>query len=203
MTAIAHHAALIAAASISAYTTLNPSDKSSSITLSGGNLVATGNTATSGIVRSIKAITDKKYFECVISGPNVGNTATWAAGIANASASLTGSLGYSDANGWAFWAANLGARHNGITTVTIGAYAPNVLGFAVDETSGNMWISINGVWISGDPVEGTSPAFTGITGTIYAAACPWTNAVSAKCTMRFDPALMSYTLPTGYSGIAA
>lgn len=185
------------------YTTLNPADKSPNLTLSGGNLVATGDTFSSGFARSVHAITGKKYFEAVFTS-QVAGTATIGAGVAQSTANNAASLGYSTADGWAFWGQNTGARHNGSTAISGTSSVADVFGFAVDVSTGSLWISQNGSWLGGgDPAAGTGAIWTNLTGTLYAAACPWTGPVSTVITMRFDPATFSYSAPSGFGPITA
>jgi hypothetical protein len=184
----------------SLYTTLNPADKSANVTLSGGNLTAVGDVSGSGFARSVQAIAGKKYFEAVFNN-STGFGAVIAAGIATSTATLTGSLGYSTSDGWAFWGSNVGARHGGSTAVAGTSAAGDVFGFAVDEPNGEMWIRKNGTWIQGDPETGTSPIWTDLSGTLYAAACPWD--IGASITMRFDPASFRDAAPAGFDPILA
>lgn len=204
MTGIIGHRGLLLGGSVAvAYTTLNPADKSPNLTLSGGNLVATGDTFSSGFARSVQPITGKKYFEAVFTS-QVAGTATIAAGIAQSTANNAASLGYSTADGWAFWGQNTGARHNGSTAIGGTSTAGDVFGFAIDATTGHMWIRQNGTWLGGgDPAAGTGAIWTNLTGTLYAAACPWTGPTSTVVTMRFDPATFSNAAPSGFGPILA
>jgi hypothetical protein len=179
------------------YATLNPSDKASTVSLDPTNLIATGTTASSGMVRSNAAITGKTYFEAVITNQG-GSGSNWGAGIALGTAALTGSglLGYSSSDGWAYWAPGVGARHAGVTINGNSGATGDVIGFAVDKVAGKIWISHNGVWLSGDPAAGTSPLWTDLSGTAYAAAAPWTAPSAA--TMRFNPASFSHAAPAGF-----
>lgn len=185
----------------SMYTTLNPLDKSGQVSLSGGNLVATGGSSSSGIVRSIHPIVGKRYFEAVFTN-QPGTGAVIGAGVANGSHVLTASLGFAsgNANGWGFWGrSGYGARHNGVTAVAGNSDTNDVFGFAVDEPGHKLWISKNGAWIQGDPETDSSPIWTNLSGTLYAAACPWATTVAV--TMRFDPATFRDAAPAGFSPI--
>ena len=198
---LTYHAMLGAgsAAGGGGYTTLNPSDKNALITLSGGNLVASTSTTGSGIARSIASITGKKYFEAVFTTSSAGGS-NIAAGVANGSHTLTDALGYSNANGWAFWGlTGPGARHNGVTAVTASAVQGDVFGFSVDQPNGRLWIRKNGVELQGNPATGTSPIWSNLSGTLYAAACPWQ--AGNVVTMRFDPASFRDAAPTGFDPI--
>lgn len=179
------------------YTTLSSTDKSGNVALSGGNLVATGTVNGSGIARSIATITGKKYFEGVFTD-SVGNGAVIAVGVATSAHGLATSLGYANPQGWAFWGSNVGARHNGATVIAQVGGDGATLGFAVDKDAGKLWIrDSNGVWMQGDPVAGTSPLWSNLTGNLYAAACPWANGTIVS--MQFDPAGFKFPAPAGFS----
>lgn len=186
---------------VGGYTTLNPDDKSTSVTLSGGNLIASANGLNSnanGIARSVKAISGKRYFEARFSG-SIFTGAIQAAGVATSAHSLTTSLGYANPNGWAFWGENVGARHNGVTAISGSGVGGDVFGFAVDQVAGKMWIRKNGVWLKGNPATGVDPIWSNLSGTLYAAACPWGNNIVT--TMRFDPATFRDPAPDGFDPI--
>jgi hypothetical protein len=186
----------------SAYAALNPSDKAANVALSGSNLVATGSAASAGIVRSVQTITGKKYFEMVFTANGTGSGALIAAGVANGSHTLTASLGFTNANGWGFWGnSGFGARHNSVTAISSSSVAGDVFGFAVDVPNTRMWIRKNGTWLQGDPATNTSPIWTNLSGTLYAAACPWN--VSSVVTARFDPATFGNSAPSGFDPMTA
>lgn len=179
---------------------LNISDKSSSIKFLGDNRTVQSSSATSGIIRGRDKIIGKKYFEALfVSVPS--NSAGIAAGVANNSHSLTDALGFSNANGWAYWGNSTGARSNGVTAVAGTAAAGDLFGFAVDQASGKMWILKNGVSIQGDPVSGTSPIWTTLNGDLYPAACPWLGTNGAQVRLFFDEYQLWYPIPSGFSAI--
>lgn len=182
------------------YTTLNPADKNSVIVLSDGNLVASYSGGSSGLVRSVKQLSGKCYFEGVFTAQTSGS-ATIAIGVSPSTEALSASLGYNTA-GWAFWGQTMGARHAGITAVAGASQAGDVLGVAVDVGAGKIWMRMNGAWLNSgaDPASGVNPIWTGATGALFAAACPWAGAV---ITMRFDPATFRDVAPSGYSPVTA
>lgn len=186
-----------------AYATLNPSDKSSGVVLSAGNLVAvSAGTDTAGIARSTVPLSGKRYFEAEIysSGPG---TAVVAVGVATSAHSLTTSLGYSNPNGWAFWGNSTGARHNGVTAISQEVSGSQIIGVAVDVDTGKMWLRRNGMWMQGDPASGANPIWSNLSGTLYAAACPWAASSGARVSMKFDPAHFSHAAPAGFSPLSA
>lgn len=186
------------------YTTLNPSDKSAGVVLSGGDLIATSSYTSAGAVRSVQSITGKKYFEGVFTAAPSGG-ATIAIGVAKSTATITGPVGYSSSDGWMYWGANPGAgcRSGGVTAFADSSVQGDRFGFACDQAAGKLWIrKNNGAWFGGgDPASGTSPTFSGLTGTLMACACPWAG--SHVIMMAFDPATWVDSAPSGFTGIMA
>ncbi len=100
---------------ISVATTWNPSDKSTNVTLSNGNLtyLKTAAATHDGTCRAtISKATGKWYWEVLIVNIAGGNSES-AGGIANSSAPLTNYVG-SDANGWGYLGVN-GLSYHSVT----------------------------------------------------------------------------------------
>ncbi len=180
--------------------TWNPSDKSTDITLSSGNLTATrasGTTAYRGVrATSGKADTGKGYFEVYISAMESGGYITL--GIGTASATLTGYVG-SDAYGWGYYGAEGGKKlNNGSLT----AYGTNfaqtdVVGVAFN--NGKIWFAKNNTW-NGDPAADTGAAFTGITGTVFPMVALYDASAPVDAVVgRFKLSSFSYSPPSGFS----
>lgn len=149
-------------------TTWNPTDKSTRVTLSNGDLTSTGQTEVAGTqygwARSTTSkTTGKKYAES-----NVGNTD----GGGFAAALGTALLG-SNLNNFLGVAANESAYYdtgqvyvNNAVVATLASYTDgDVVGLAVDIGAGKGWYSKNGVFASGDPGAGTGEHFTFTAGT--------------------------------------
>lgn len=180
------------------YATLNSADKGAGVVLSGGDLTAkSAGSDAAGIVRSTVQLTGKRYFEATIYAGG-GGAAIVAVGVASAAHSLSESLGYGNPNGWAFWGNSTGARHNGTTALPDSVSGVQVIGAAVDADNGRMWLRRNGTWMQGDPATGTMPIWSNLSGSLYAAACPWAGSVGAEVTMRFNPAQFSNAAPAGF-----
>lgn len=181
--------------------TWNPADKSSHITLSSGNLIATRDNSAGAYygVRATRGIlaADNGYFE-VYCTSNIGPFTQL--GVASASASLTASVG-APIDGWSYYA-DTGEK---ITNSTVSAYgAPYSAGsvvIGVAFKNGKLWFAKDNVWQnSGDPAAGTGEAFSGITGTLYPmltpqAANPYVEVYGG----RFKTADFTYTPPSGFS----
>lgn len=181
-------------------TTFNPSDKSSTVTLSGGNLTATYATSYGG-VRSISSYTSgKKYMEWFV---NVGvNAFDSAFGVANATADLTavtttGEAGYFEGDTTIF-------GNNGTVLTGLSTYSQLItMGMAVDFGNLKIWFRNNGGnWNnnpSGDPVANVGGGdISFITGPIFAWALG-NGANLASLTANFGSTAYSFTPPTGYT----
>lgn len=125
-------------------TTWNPSDKSTSITLSNGNLTASQATTGSGW-RSVRAVgsskhTGKWYFEVLCDQRDASDG--WMAGIMNASASLTSFVG-ADNNGIGYQSQQSSWKNGSSTGLAIATLAfstwRSVLGTSASRHSGKWY----------------------------------------------------------------
>lgn len=177
------------------FATLDPANKSSGITLTNGNLTATGSTAF-GAVRSTKSMTAGKfYWEETINLNADVNTA----GVVDSTVSMSPS-GYWEANNSAHYATWFGTelRYNS-TSSTIRNISGTV-GFAFDATNKKLYVRDSTGWMSGmDPVAGTGGLdVTGIGSTMYAG---WQGDSSDQATFNFGASSWTYTPPTGYGAM--
>lgn len=185
-------------------TTLNPSDKSAQITLSGGNLVMTGSAiASTDNVRTVASYSTGKFYCEMLSGA-VATSYAHAIGLANSTASLTAGPGSPDVNSIALYdgdtnvyAAGGSAGNSGINYV--GA-ASDVVGMAVDIGAGLIWFRVNGGnWNNSalnDPVTGVG----GIN--VAAVSKPWfvlgQSGANAVNTFNFGTTAYANAAPVGY-----
>jgi hypothetical protein len=157
-------------------------NKGSNVSLSGDKTKATNFTAgTYHTVLDSVGVDDgeKRYVEVKIS-PQVDTNATL--GGAHDDVTLTNYVG-ATGNSFSNYFAGALPRDTGdvvFTSTNMKWSAGDTIGYAIDGTTGEIWISINGVWIdSGDPANGTNPTVTGFdttaNGKIYVAASPYTN----------------------------
>lgn len=174
------------------YATLNPSDKSTNITLSGGNLIANIGTAV-GVVRStIAKSTGKWYWEFYMTSiDHLLNTT--GVGIANINAGLDISLGV-DINGWSYGNSEPdGVKvHNGIGEIYgLPFIQGDVIGVALDMDAGTLQFYLNG--------SSQGIAYSGLSGSIYAAIGFYATAQAETITANFGASAFSYSVPIGYN----
>lgn len=170
----------------------NAADKDASVVLSSGDTVARFPTADRNIRGDVGHSTGLRYFRLRTSA---GTTASGCAGVANATASLTARPGLSDANSWAHQS-NANKLHSGFSSYgNFWDGASDELMVAVNFTTGNMWFGKNGTWMaSGDPVAGTNPSFTGVSGTLFPIGnSPAVSGTGTTLTFIYD------TPPSGYT----
>ena len=166
--------------------TWNPSDKSSNINLSNGNLTATGAAGSFSNARGTRAVSSGLfYFEMVIGTISNVNQL----GIGNGSASLSTYIG-NDVNGWG-WNTNGNFFHNGSYASYSSLASSDVAQFALDMVNGNLRIGKNNAWQNSN-----NPVATGISGSIYPMLAIQT--IGDTMTARFDPKSWSYAPPAGY-----
>lgn len=201
-----------AGVSVSASTTLNPADKSSQITLSGGNLIATKNTAFSyASARSIaSATTGKYYLECTRTtapGSVVG------IGAANSTASLANYLGVDNDSISALSTlpnltannANVGAY--GATWNTIGAGVD----VAIDVTNRKIWVRNRGGNWNNDVIANQNPATnTGgvafpanmASGAVFIGVTVFDGAAPDAISVNFGASAFTDTPPSGFGNLS-
>lgn len=138
-------------------TTMDPSNKGSSVTLTDGNL--TVNTNNTGAAKSIASVSSGKwYWECTLAYTSLS-------AIANSAAKVDGGLTYpgQDLNSWAFYAYDGSTLRNGANPLLgCGGFpsgSPGTVGMVLDMDAGTLNFKVNGVVYTG---------FTGITGPVFA-----------------------------------
>ena len=176
------------------YATLNPLLKPSGATLSDGNLEFTSSSNYQTGLSTIGMSSGKWYFEASISvfGTDaiigIVSDLHFGPDYFPGSSSSPNSYGYEAAVPYLY-----PTNTSGYSTYTTG----DIIGVAYDADNGKIYFAKNGVWgNSSDPVNGTNPGFTGITGG------PHFFAVSAgtngKWVTNFGQRPFAYTPPTGY-----
>ncbi len=182
--------------------TWSPSDKTSGITLSGGNLIASTSAGYNGVRAASSHSSGKWYFEVVMtSGDGHGTSSigvgTSAAGLGNARVgddiyglgrTRDGFKYHSGESGSGDYCGGGSAWENG--------YVAQV---AVDIDTGKIWFGRNNTWFdSGNPAAGTGAHFTEATGTLFPMLTSGTSPSETSWTGRFKTADFSYSPPSGF-----
>ena len=168
------------------YATFDPANTGNTITLSGGNLIATQTVGSQFARSTIGKSSGKWYWE--INVTTAGSSTV--CGIVNSSATQNYVGG--DVNGWGYGNVGPYSYHSGSfvsygSTYTTG----DVIGVALDMGAGTIIFYKNNV------SQGT--AFTGLSGTMYAAVTPNTGGASGVATANFGATALTYSPPVGYN----
>jgi hypothetical protein len=145
----------------------NAADVDASLTLSNGNLTITSTAGGQRAGRANKSISSGNYYyefgTVVADGCQIG--------FGTSSASLMGYLGI-DANGWGFgadgkkWNNNTGTAYG--STWNTGTHRIGIFAKSTATNVFSIWVSVDGiVQGGGDPVAGTSPMFSGVSGPLF------------------------------------
>jgi hypothetical protein len=175
------------------YATWNPADKHATVSLSGGNLTATGGTAsdTNGAVRStVGKSSGKWYWEVTV--VTVG-TNFQAHGIGSGTQNLDAGNAYANLEGLRVYFSFNGNKYLPATAYGASFTAGDVLGFALDMDAGTLVAYKNNV------SQGT--LVSGLTGTIYAYSIPASanGGTAAVCTANFGATALAFSPPAGFS----
>lgn len=188
------------------YATLNPSDKSASLTLSNGNLTATRGAGTAyAMVRSTIALPDRGYFEVQTQVPaTVDGMIAGLVLIGQSTASYPG--GATPSNGFApaYQSGHTTGYKNGTGTnfnAYAGLAAGDYLHCAYDITAGKVWFRTSpsgSAWAGGgDPAAGTSPTQTFTAGSaFYFGLAIYSNTQNA--TVNFGASAFNGAVPLGF-----
>lgn len=190
------------------YATWNPADKSADITLLSGDLEARNDLASGAGWRSVRSTvgvaSGKWYWEYRVQQQSAdADSGYHMYGSARAAAALSSFIG-SDAEGWAYFD-KTGEKYTGGSPAAYGdAYALNdIISVALDADAGRLWWAKNGVWqASGDPAAGTNPAFTGLSGTIYAGVGLFAdNTIGSRGAVlaNFGETTFAHAVPSGFN----
>jgi hypothetical protein len=177
------------------YTTWNPDDKAANITLSNGDLVATLTSTTTAGLRSILGVNSGKWYWEITVGTLLGNELYL--GIGDSAVLLTTHLGFTS-GGYSYHGSGLKINNNSSTSYGNSYTSGAVISVALDLDAGKLWWAKNGVWqASGDPAAGTNEAFSGISGTFYAAISMFfdTNYITAN----FGASAFTHSVPSGFN----
>lgn len=191
---------LFFAANSAVAVTWNPSDKSSAITLSSGNLTArrsAGGTGWASVRATLSRSSGKFYFEVFVA-TLVGTGLDAMIGLSDGSMDVTTQFTGQTAGSYGYYKLN-GNKYNSNTAAAFGtSYTEgDVIGVAADLSAGKVWWAKNNTWpASGDPAAGTNAAYTGLAGSLFPAISFFQD---SALTGRFKSSSFSYTPPTGFS----
>lgn len=159
-----------------------------------------------GIVGLLGRASGKRYCEFYIDTANgpYGSSVNHGVGLTRdkpiAASAGVGNNGAIYHRGGSVWANGSQAQDS---TVAV-TYAPgDVISVAIDVDAGKIWFAKNGVWTSGDPAAGTSPAVTATTGVSYWPGASCEAFAKIKTTLRIKAADFDHAVPTGFSAWAA
>ena len=149
------------------FCTLNPLDKGADInTTSEGNLKATWNSNNGHTIRSTMAVNNGKWYWETANADNLscGIVSTEEPIIPTSGGLWVGSNGFGSGNSYGYGVNDGLIRTNSVSS-SYGETVDNseILGCALDLDNGRIYWSVDGVWQnSGNPEDGTNPAYTGI-----------------------------------------
>jgi hypothetical protein len=177
------------------YATWNPADKSSNLTLSNGDLTASGPAATWACGRATVGKSSGKWYWEIHWDTSTTNYLM--VGVGNSSASVaSGSYPGFDANGYGYLCSLDGHKYNNGDQGAYGATCVqgDTIGVALDMDAGTIVMYKNGV------SQGTM--FSGLSGTIYPMIGAGADAATLTITANFGASAFSYSVPSGFnSGI--
>lgn len=197
-------------AGVAAPTTWNPADKSATVTLSGGNLVATSNgSANCDGVRGTNAHSSGKwYFEITAVVINGANLDFMYIGVADATASLALRTGLVNALG-AVYRSNpsnsIGTlcANSDSTSISATAYTSGaVISVAVDVSNQLIYWAYNGTWQnSAVPASGTGGVGYITTAPVYPLFQDYSQSSGdgMVATLNCGATAFSYTVPSGFT----
>jgi hypothetical protein len=189
------------------YCTLNPLFGTTN-TIQDGNLVLTGTAAsTSQRVGTMAVSSGKWYYETTLTTlPSAQDPLVGFTEINNTSAvsqypgqSSSSYAIYQISTNTYLKKLNAGSFTDTNTTV---ASQGDILGVALDLTSGKIWFSKNGAWVdSGDPATGANAQFTGLSGTFVPAVRGTGQVATTTISCNFGQRPFIYAAPTGFKAL--
>jgi hypothetical protein len=169
------------------YATLDPANKGTNATLSGGNLVLESSSGYVSARSTISKTSGKWYWEVTCTGAVNGNMF---GGVGTASSNLNNFTGSTtESFGCDFESPTFYRWYNSVAT-SMGSFTVNVgdvIGFAFDADAGSLEYRLNNV------LRGTQ---TGVTGTIFAHGSTLNGGIN---TYNFGATALFYTPPAGYN----
>jgi hypothetical protein len=179
------------------YATFNPIEKaavSGAATLANGNLDIQGGATEQFRAATIPVSSGKWYFEIVQSAGSDFNPGVWSYPLSSPSSQFYQNTNYRyNSSGGVYTAAGLLISYSSFTT-------GDIIGTALDLDNGKVYFSKNGVFQnSSNPVNGTNPVATGLTGTwVFGAS---TNPGGTTLSANFGQRQWAYAAPAGFKAL--
>jgi hypothetical protein len=173
--------------------TLNPSDKDSGVTLSGGNLIADIIGNPSNCRATAAKTTGKWYFEALAAnGTNALNNL--GVGVANASAVLNAFMG---TNSVGYYSSGFVGAPSGGGVINNPFTVADVIGVAIDADNGKIFFALNNTWQNSSNPATNTGGLSAALGSFY----PTVGGGDGKWTARFTAASQSFSPPSGFTAI--
>lgn len=167
------------------------------------------------VISNLPQSTGKRYFEQIITGittlPIYGTSPTqFSYGLIRQDFWITGNNALGGTGTWMIGVVGSGNIPTGqyvgddgagsITTISplVVLQPTDVIGFAVDIDARNIWVSINGAWVTGDPSTNTSPVGTNMPVGPYNPCFAAQRGLTGS-TLRSIPSQFTYPIPTGFA----
>lgn len=175
------------------YTTWNPSDKASGVTLSNGNLTASEVGGYGGVRTVASKSSGKWYWEITI---NAGTLSSGRLGVATSTCYIESGPGDND-YGWGL--GNTGYRYHGGSSASIsgGSWTNgDIISIALDMDNNKIWWRKNGTWLGGgDPFTGAGSYYVLDLSPLFCMI----YATSINLTANFGASAFTYAVPTGFA----
>lgn len=180
-------------------TTWNPADKTSGVTLSAGNLVATNTGTGVQCTRTIASQSTGKFYIELTATTVVG--VNYSFGVANASGDFTQRVGNTTNSQGAISSIPVWLYNGGGSGITVTYTSTDVISFAIDLVNSKIWMRKNGgTWqgssAGGDPAANTLGQPISPTGPYFVMVD--VDTAGSICTANFGASAFSFTVPTGF-----
>jgi hypothetical protein len=179
------------------YATLNPLANGSPVTLSNGNLDFSITANQSTTLATTGMSTGKWYWEILISTLGASSH-----GISNSNITLSSDYTGKTPGSYGYFGADGRVYNNNSGSTAYATYGNgDIIGVAYDADNGKLYFSKNGTFInSGNPVSGTGPVATGLSGTYFPTV---SGGLAGACSgsINFGQRPFAYAAPSGFKAL--
>lgn len=181
-------------------------DDASVQTLNGNLSVFGGSTSNYGTMAIQQAITGLRYMEFRVNSVSTTQNQRLRVGVIQGPIASSASLaiGETPNTSWCLMASGE-KRNNGTSVASVTpAWAVNdTIMVAVNTITGSIWFGRNGTWV-GNPATGASPAYTGLSGTLYFAVSLMDGTSVRNVATAHTPSTQNkYAPPSGFTAHTA